>query len=571
MKDNGSESHIEASHRLARLNTSMIIPGLTALCLMSLSIALFATADIAWKAIAVITLVVGLMSICATLFKSNATISSHAQRLLDTATNPEHTDLQLRLPTTSTSGLIPSVNSFFGRIDSLIALLLKNSIKIAVASADARELGTKSQRNAGKQAVLSDAIFQSNDETNNALVELSRRTSTITEANNLNLEAAQQNLSEMQKALTHVSTSSHVMSEFHETVSRLVNSSESIRTILNTVQNFAAQTNMLALNAAIEAARAGEHGRGFAVVADEVRSLAGKVGNAADQINDLVEEMSGAVTNTSESIESASISTEDAKQAISSTAQEFEEMMTQFEQTNHDLLLVSSTVEELSHTNAEGLERAREIRNLGEQIRNNMDDIFLRTDVMRDTTNIALQQLVKIRTQQGITEDLAQLLLQRRDILQEKIKELLHEGIDIWDRNYVKDSNSNMGKYDISYGDAFRKKLQPLIDEWHTNSRQQGIIYWAPSDDHYYVAINKSGSNEPETGDMAYDSIHSRYKYFSVSNEQEKKNVDNCGEISMGSFVTNGLIVITLFAPIRIDGRRWGILATGILPSALNL
>ncbi|EDP75773.1 methyl-accepting chemotaxis protein, partial [Hydrogenivirga sp. 128-5-R1-1] len=79
------------------------------------------------------------------------------------------------------------------------------------------------------------------------------------------------------------------VSFMHGAMNRIVDVSESISSITETIITIAEQTNLLALNAAIEAARAGEVGRGFAVVADEVRRLAEISGNAAKEIAQLLE------------------------------------------------------------------------------------------------------------------------------------------------------------------------------------------------------------------------------------------------------------------------------------------
>lgn len=84
--------------------------------------------------------------------------------------------------------------------------------------------------------------------------------------------------------------SNNQMAALDEAMNDIVNASESISSIIETIQDISSQTNLLSINACIKASRAGDSGLGFAVIASEVESLAHLTDSLAFEISNLISE-----------------------------------------------------------------------------------------------------------------------------------------------------------------------------------------------------------------------------------------------------------------------------------------
>ena len=136
-----------------------------------------------------------------------------------------------------------------------------------------------------------------------SVIEIATATNEITEIMNNNLKKVVtlnsliKNTKEMVKA---TETESY---ELNDAIYAIKKSSNTIREIVEIIEEIAFQTNILSLNTSIEAARAGEEGKGFSVIASEVRDLSKRTNKFANKITQLIESNDDKIRKGGESVE----------------------------------------------------------------------------------------------------------------------------------------------------------------------------------------------------------------------------------------------------------------------------
>lgn len=226
----------------------------------------------------------------------------------------------------------------------------------------------QSSNNVQNQAIT---VAAASDEMVSTTADIARNCESAAAGSNMCKEITNDGVDKVNMAVENIRQQAEHTKDNATKIESLAKQTHEIGSIVSTIDDIAAQTNLLALNAAIEAARAGEAGRGFAVVADEVRALASRTTKSTQEISKMVKNIQDESKVATESINASVTNMDQVAEDAQSIKQVLQDITAHVTEVNNQITQIATATEEQTTATSEISSNAQTVNTASGEVTHN--------------------------------------------------------------------------------------------------------------------------------------------------------------------------------------------------------